>query len=149
MSCILFGHRKGAFTGAVTDSVGKVEEADLSGDARARLLRFLSDRSYERLGEAKDRRKVPFIQSTEAMPPLLLTAAIMAVGVIIPFSPVGRTSGWCRWRHAGRNPRMSIQSLSAEESEKGNPSWRRRCIPPSATTGSSNKSSPESASSRT
>ncbi len=67
MSSTLFGHRKGAFTGAVADSVGKVEEAeggtlfldevaDLSADAQARLLRFLSDRTYERLGEAKDRR---------------------------------------------------------------------------------------------
>jgi NtrC-family two-component system response regulator AlgB len=66
MSSTLFGHRRGAFTGAVTDSVGKVEEAeggtlfldevaDLSSDAQARLLRFLHDRGYERLGEAKER----------------------------------------------------------------------------------------------
>src|SRR5271166_6421624 len=67
MSSALFGHRKGAFTGAVADSVGKVEEAeggtlfldevaDLSGDAQARLLRFLNDRTYERVGEAKERK---------------------------------------------------------------------------------------------
>jgi two-component system, NtrC family, response regulator AlgB len=67
MSSTLFGHKKGAFTGAVVDTVGKVEEAeggtlfldevaDLSSDAQARLLRFLSDRTYERLGEAKDRK---------------------------------------------------------------------------------------------
>jgi NtrC-family two-component system response regulator AlgB len=67
MSSALFGHRKGAFTGAVADAVGKVEEAeggtlfldevaDLSADAQARLLRFLHDRTYERLGEAKERR---------------------------------------------------------------------------------------------
>jgi NtrC-family two-component system response regulator AlgB len=67
MSSTLFGHRKGAFTGAVADATGKVEEAeggtlfldevgDLSADAQARLLRFLHDRTYERLGEAKDRR---------------------------------------------------------------------------------------------
>jgi len=67
MSSILFGHCRGAFTGAVTDSVGKVEEAeggtlfldeigDLGMDAQTRLLRFLSDRTYERLGEAKERR---------------------------------------------------------------------------------------------
>jgi NtrC-family two-component system response regulator AlgB len=67
MSSTLFGHRRGAFTGAVEDSVGKVEEAeggtlfldevaDLSADAQARLLRFLNDRTYERLGEAKERR---------------------------------------------------------------------------------------------
>jgi NtrC-family two-component system response regulator AlgB len=67
MSSTLFGHKKGAFTGAVTDAVGKVEEAeggtlfldevaDLSADAQARLLRFLHDRTYERLGEGKDRK---------------------------------------------------------------------------------------------
>jgi NtrC-family two-component system response regulator AlgB len=67
MSSALFGHRKGAFTGAVADAVGKVEEAqggtlfldevgDLSADAQARLLRFLHDRTYERLGEAKERK---------------------------------------------------------------------------------------------
>jgi NtrC-family two-component system response regulator AlgB len=67
MSSALFGHRKGAFTGALADAVGKVEEAeggtlfldevaDLSPDAQARLLRFLSDRTYERVGEATDRR---------------------------------------------------------------------------------------------
>lgn len=67
MSSILFGHRRGAFTGAVADSVGKVEEAeagtlfldeigDLGMDAQTRLLRFLNDRTYERLGEARERR---------------------------------------------------------------------------------------------
>jgi NtrC-family two-component system response regulator AlgB len=67
MSSTLFGHKKGAFTGAVADSVGKVKEAeagtlfldevaDLSADAQARLLRFLHDRTYERLGEAKERK---------------------------------------------------------------------------------------------
>lgn len=67
MSSTLFGHCRGAFTGAVSDTTGKVEEAesgtlfldevgDLSPDAQARLLRFLNDRTYERLGEAKERR---------------------------------------------------------------------------------------------
>jgi two-component system, NtrC family, response regulator AlgB len=67
MSSTLFGHRRGAFTGAVADALGKVQEAeggtlfldevgDLSADAQARLLRFLNDRSYERLGETTERR---------------------------------------------------------------------------------------------
>ncbi len=67
MSSVLFGHKKGAFTGAVADAVGKVEEAeggtlfldevgDLTADAQARLLRFLNDRTYERVGEARERR---------------------------------------------------------------------------------------------
>jgi NtrC-family two-component system response regulator AlgB len=67
MSSALFGHRRGAFTGAVTDVAGKVQEAEggtlfldevgeLTLDAQARLLRFLNDQTYERLGEARERR---------------------------------------------------------------------------------------------
>ena len=67
MSSTLFGHKKGAFTGAVADAVGKVEAAeggtlfldevaDLSADAQARLLRFLHDRRFERLGDATERK---------------------------------------------------------------------------------------------
>jgi NtrC-family two-component system response regulator AlgB len=66
MNSTLFGHKKGAFTGAVGDAEGKVQEAkggllfldevgDLSMEAQARLLRFLNDRSYERVGEARER----------------------------------------------------------------------------------------------
>jgi NtrC-family two-component system response regulator AlgB len=67
MSSVLFGHKKGSFTGAVADSVGKVQDAeggtlfldevgDLTPDAQARLLRFLNDRTYERVGEAMERK---------------------------------------------------------------------------------------------
>ncbi len=66
MNSTLFGHKKGAFTGANADSAGKVQEAeggtlfldevgDLSLDAQARLLRFVNDQSYERVGESKER----------------------------------------------------------------------------------------------
>lgn len=66
MNGALFGHKKGSFTGAVADAPGKVQEAeggvlfldevgDLTTDAQARLLRFLNDRTYERVGEAKER----------------------------------------------------------------------------------------------
>jgi len=66
MNSTLFGHKRGAFTGATSDAAGKVQEAeggtlfldevgDLSLDAQARLLRFLNDRSYERVGEARER----------------------------------------------------------------------------------------------
>jgi two-component system, NtrC family, response regulator AlgB len=67
MSSTLFGHKKGAFTGAISDTVGKVEAAeggtlfldevsDLSADAQARLLRFLHDRRFERLGDPTERK---------------------------------------------------------------------------------------------
>jgi DNA-binding NtrC family response regulator len=57
----LFGHVKGAFTGAVSDRPGKFETAqsgtlfldeigELSASAQARLLRFLQDKVIERVG---------------------------------------------------------------------------------------------------
>ncbi len=62
----LFGHGPGAFTGAGKGSVGKVEAAtggtlllDEIGDMpmafQAKLLRFLEDKSYYRLGESEPR----------------------------------------------------------------------------------------------
>jgi NtrC-family two-component system response regulator AlgB len=62
----LFGHVSGAFTGAHRDHEGRVAQAesgtlfmDEIGDLplllQPKLLRFLQDREYERLGEAKTR----------------------------------------------------------------------------------------------
>jgi len=63
----LFGHVKGAFTGAHSDTKGKVAAADggtlfldeigdLPMEIQAKLLRLLQEREYERVGEAKPRR---------------------------------------------------------------------------------------------
>jgi len=63
----LFGHIKGAYTGAVTETWGKVsladggtlfldEIGDLPLEVQPKLLRLLQEREYERLGEAKARR---------------------------------------------------------------------------------------------
>jgi two-component system, NtrC family, response regulator AtoC len=62
----LFGHAKGAFTGADRDRPGRVElaeggvlfldeVAELSALAQAKLLRFLEERSFERVGDPRTR----------------------------------------------------------------------------------------------
>jgi len=62
----LFGHTKGAFTGAVADRVGRVqaaqggtlfidEVAELSPRGQAKLLRFLESGEYSRVGETRVR----------------------------------------------------------------------------------------------
>jgi DNA-binding NtrC family response regulator len=63
----LFGHARGAFTGAVASRVGRVEAADggtlfldevgeMSPGMQAKLLRFLESRTFERVGESEPRR---------------------------------------------------------------------------------------------
>jgi NtrC-family two-component system response regulator AlgB len=62
----LFGHARGAFTGAVKDQPGRVEAAaggtlfldevgELPPSLQAKLLRFLQDRQFERVGESQTR----------------------------------------------------------------------------------------------
>ncbi|MGZ8501079.1 MAG: sigma-54-dependent transcriptional regulator [Candidatus Binatia bacterium] len=62
----LFGHSKGAFTGAVRDQPGRVEAAeggtlfldeigDISPSLQAKLLRFIEEKEFDRLGENKTR----------------------------------------------------------------------------------------------
>lgn len=63
----LFGHEKGAFTGAQTERKGRFEEADkgtilldeiaeMSSHLQAKLLRITQDGHFQRLGSNKDRR---------------------------------------------------------------------------------------------
>ena len=72
----LFGHVKGAFTGAVADTQGKVAAAsggtlyldelgELPLEIQPKLLRLLQEREYERVGETQTRRAdVRIISST-------------------------------------------------------------------------------------
>lgn len=63
----LFGHEKGAFTGATESRAGRFEEADggtvfldeiaeMAPGLQAKLLRFLQDHEFERLGSGRTRK---------------------------------------------------------------------------------------------
>jgi Nif-specific regulatory protein len=63
----LFGHERGSFTGAVAQRIGRVEAADggtlfldeigdLSPHAQVKLLRFLQERTFSRVGSNEVRR---------------------------------------------------------------------------------------------
>ncbi|GHG89490.1 sigma-54 dependent transcriptional regulator [Comamonas sp. JC664] len=67
LSSELFGHVRGAFTGAVKDQPGRVEVAEggtlfldeiaeMSPGLQAQLLRFLQEKQFERLGEGRTRK---------------------------------------------------------------------------------------------
>ena len=74
----LFGHTKGAFTGAVRDNPGRIaaceggtlfldEIGDMAPSVQAKLLRFIQDKEYERLGESALRKAdVRIIAATNA-----------------------------------------------------------------------------------
>ncbi len=62
----LFGHAKGAFTGAIRDQAGRVEVAEggtlfldeigeIPPALQSKLLRFLQEKDYERVGETRTR----------------------------------------------------------------------------------------------
>jgi two-component system NtrC family response regulator len=70
----MFGHKKGAFTGANTDRIGRFEKADkgtifldeigeLDAGSQVKLLRVLQEKSFERLGSSQSQKTETFASS--------------------------------------------------------------------------------------
>ena len=82
----LFGHEKGAFTGAIAQKLGRFELAnggtlfldevgDIPLDMQAKLLRVLQEQEFERLGSTKTiRANVRLIAATNAELPQMIAA---------------------------------------------------------------------------
>ncbi len=82
----MFGHKKGSFTGAVADRQGRFELADkgsifldeigdLDKSCQVKLLRVLQDRTFEVLGDSRQRRTdVRVICATNADLPTMVAA---------------------------------------------------------------------------
>lgn len=80
----MFGHKKGAFTGAVSDRIGRFEAADggtvfldeigeLDAMAQVKMLRVLQEQTFEPLGSSKTRRvNVRVISATNADLPAMV-----------------------------------------------------------------------------
>lgn len=81
----MFGHKKGAFTGAVSDRTGRFEMADggtifldeigdLDKSCQVKLLRVLQEQQFERLGESRTRRiNVRVVCATNADLPAMVS----------------------------------------------------------------------------
>ena len=82
----LFGHRRGAFTGAQSDQPGLVEAAsggtlfldevgEIPPPSQAKLLRFLEDQEFRRLGDTRSQRAdVRLVSATNRNLPNLVAA---------------------------------------------------------------------------
>ena len=80
----MFGHKKGAFTGAVADREGRFEAADggtifldeigdLDASSQVKMLRVLQEHTFERLGESRPRKvDVRVISATNAPLPKMI-----------------------------------------------------------------------------
>ena len=130
----MFGHGRGAFTGAVGERDGYVaaaeggtlfldEAADLTPRAQARLLRFLEEREYRRVGETRMRRADVRVV-TAANAPLacrLRPDLVFRLEEIVLTLPPLRERGadlWLLVRHflaeAARSAGLPLPSLSVE-----------------------------------
>lgn len=81
----MFGHKKGAFTGAVSDRTGRFEMADggtifldeigdLDKSCQVKLLRVLQEQQFERLGDSRTRRvNVRVVCATNADLPAMVS----------------------------------------------------------------------------
>lgn len=96
----MFGHARGAFTGAVAERTGHVAEAeggtlfidevaDLTPRAQAKLLRLLQEREYRRLGETRTRHaQVRILSASNAVLETRVASGLFREDLVYRLSPV-------------------------------------------------------------
>ena len=104
----LFGHEKGAFTGADKQRVGRFEQADggtlfldeigdMSANTQAKILRVLQEHEFERLGGTRTLRvDVRLIAATNRNLPQMVAQRSVPRGPVLPAQRrVDRDAGRC------------------------------------------------------
>ena len=125
----LFGHEKGAFTGADKQRIGRFEQADggtlfldeigdMSPSTQAKILRVLQEHEFERLGGTRTLRvDVRLIAATNRDLPAMVAGRTVPRGPVLPAerrvdrdAAAARAQG--RHRAAGRLPSSGASPAS-------------------------------------
>jgi hypothetical protein len=131
----LFGHEKGAFTGADKQRIGRFEQADggtlfldeigdMSPNTQAKILRVLQEHEFERLGGTRTLKvDVRLIAATNRDLPAMVAAGAVPRGPLLPAerrddrdAAAARAQG--RHRGAGRASSSAVLGR-AEEEDRG------------------------------
>ncbi len=128
----LFGHARGAFTGAVTAREGHVaaaeggtlfidEVGDMSPLAQVRLLRFLEGGEYQRLGETAARRAdVRVISATNVDLPQRVREGRFRAGPVVPAGRRGPVRAPPARARGGRAPpRAALPARGGGRARRG------------------------------
>ena len=137
LECELFGHEKGAFTGAIARRQGAFELAnrgtlfldeiaEMTPATQAKLLRVLQERTFRTLGGQREQSvDIRVIAATNVDPPEAVRAGQAARGPVLPAERV-RDSAAAAARSQGRHPaaRAGVHHASSTRATTG----RRRRV---------------------
>ena len=133
----LFGHEKGAFTGADRKRIGKFEQADggtlfldeigdMSPATQAKVLRVLQDQQFERVGGNETiKTDVRVVAATNQNLDALAAAGKFRQDLFIDSTPLPSSSHPPRARRRHRPPRYPVLGLGQPQPRQERPRWTR------------------------